>query len=135
MPTFVEAPREILTFNLMHALRADDMDCNILSVIPYTSDDDNVISLTEEEYNRWFTKANSIINKLTFYKGSDQILETILRMKYEELKPQILVNQTCDLITTLPVNPNVAQFLIGRYEGTKRVRERKTYPRQNLQGT
>ncbi len=26
-------------------------------------------------------------------------------MKYEELKPQILVNQTCDLITTLPVNP------------------------------
>ena len=83
---------EILTFNLMHALRAGDIDCKILSIIPNTGDDDNVISLTEEEYNRWFTKANSIINELTFYKGSDQILETILRMKYEELKPQILVN-------------------------------------------
>lgn len=100
---------EILTFNLMHALCADGIDCKILSIIPYTGDDDNVISLTEEEYNRWSAKADSIINKLTFYKSSDRVLECILRMKYEELKPQILVNQTYDLITALPININVAQ--------------------------
>lgn len=100
---------EILTFNLMHALRAEGMDCKILSVIPYTGDDENVISLPQEDYNLWTAKANSIINKLTFCMGSDRILESILRKKFEELRPQILVNQTYDHITALPVDLNVAQ--------------------------
>lgn len=56
-------------------------------------------------------------------------------MKYEELKPQILVNQTCDLITTLPVNTNVVKFFNWSVRGYKTCQREKTYPRQNLQGT
>lgn len=41
--------------------------------------------------------------------GSDRILESILRKKFKELRPQILVNQTYDLITALPIDLNVAQ--------------------------
>lgn len=100
---------EILTFNLMHALRDEGMDCKILSIIPYTGVEENVISLSQEDYSLWTAKANSIINKLTFCMGSDRILESILRKKFEELRPQILVNQTYDLITALPVDLNVAQ--------------------------
>lgn len=100
---------EILTFNLMHALRAEGKDCRILSLVQYEGEEEHVISLSEDEYALWKNKSESIINKLTFCVGSDKALRSLLINKITELNPRILVNQTYDLITALPVDENVAQ--------------------------
>ena len=100
---------EILTFNLMHALRVEGIDCQILSIKPYIGSNNYVISLSRDEYNHWNNKATTIFDKLSFCKESDKILTEILRKKFQEYKPTILVNQTYDIITALPIDLKVAQ--------------------------
>lgn len=100
---------ELLTFSLMNALRLEEQDCRILSIVPYKGNDANVLSLTEDEYQAWSISAKSFRNKLSFNKESDYILEVILRKKIRDLKPRVVVNQTYDLITALPIDLNVCQ--------------------------
>lgn len=100
---------ELLTFSLMNALRLEEQDCKILSIVPYKGKDANVFSLTEDEYQAWSISAKSFKNKLCFNKESDYILGGFLRKKITDLKPRVVVNQTYDLITALPVDLNVCQ--------------------------
>ena len=44
---------EILTFNLLHALRAVEKDVWVLSLEPYRGSDEHVLSLSPEEYSKW----------------------------------------------------------------------------------
>lgn len=99
---------ELLTIKLMHALQAAGKECKILSITPCSGDDD-ILSLSQEEYRYWQGKATSILNKMTFCKGSDRFMERLIRKKIREYQPAILVNQTYDLITALPTDLNVAQ--------------------------
>ena len=100
---------EILAFNLMHGLRAKGRGCKILSITPYEGEDNNVTSLSQEEYQTWQAKVHSLWNKLLFNKISDKLLSQIIRRKIEELKPRLFVNHTYDLITALPTDVSVAQ--------------------------
>ena len=72
---------ELLTFSLMNALRLEEQDCKILSIVPYKGKDANVFSLTEDEYQAWSISAKSFKNKLCFNKESDYILGGFLRKK------------------------------------------------------
>ena len=44
---------EILTFNLLHSLRAAGEDACALSLVPYEGEEPNILSLSLEEYSRW----------------------------------------------------------------------------------
>lgn len=101
---------EILTFNLMHALQNDGVDSCILSINPYIGKDKNVYSLSDFEYKKWAKKSKSIINKIFINSLSDKYLKSILIEKIELFKPKLIVNQTLDIITALPLNrQNIAQ--------------------------
>ena len=119
---------EILTFNLLHALRAVEKDVWVLSLEPYRGSDEHVLSLSPEEYSKWKSAASSIINKLYFSIKSDRILRTILVKKIIALNPRIVVNQTYDIITALPTEMPVAQVFnwsVKGYEASLRAFIRK----------
>ena len=100
---------EIQSLKLLHALRAAGEDVWHLSLVPYEGEDEHVLSLSEEEYTQWTRTTNKIWNKLTFSIFSDCILRKILRKIIKDLQPSILVNQTYDIITALPVEERVVQ--------------------------
>lgn len=100
---------EILTFHLLSALRAVGENVYVLSIVPYVGKEPYVISLDEDEYVRWKTTSLSLSNKFLFSIPSDRILRKILTDKLCEYDPCLLVSQTYDLITALPIECNVAQ--------------------------
>lgn len=102
---------EILTFNLLHSLRAVGEDACALSLVPFEGEDPNILSLSLEDYYRWKKVASSFGDKLLFSRRSDRILRELLVDKFKELAPKILVSQTYDIITALPVDLTVAQVL------------------------
>lgn len=108
---------EILTFNLEHSLNARGANVKILSLVPYQGDEDGVISLSDGEYKRWSICRKSILDKLCFCLFSDFVLRKILCTKMRELRPQLLVNQTYDIITALPPRKNVAQVFNWSIKG------------------
>lgn len=108
---------EILTFNLLHALRAEVKDVRVLSLEHYKGSDDHVLSLSQDEYSQWKSSASSIANKLFFSIKSDRLLRTILVKKIRTLKPTIVVNQTYDVITALPTELPVAQVFNWSVKG------------------
>lgn len=108
---------EILTFNLEHSLNARGANVKILSLVPYQGDEDGVISLSNSEYKRWSICRKSILDKLCFCLFSDFVLRKILCTKMRELRPQLLVNQTYDIITALPPRKNVAQVFNWSIKG------------------
>ena len=108
---------EILTFNLEHSLNVRGANVKILSLVPYQGDDDGVISLSDSEYRKWSICRKSILDKLCFCLFSDFVLRKILRAKMRELQPQLLVNQTYDIITALPACKNVAQVFNWSIKG------------------
>lgn len=119
---------EILTFNLLHALRAVEKDVWVLSLEPYRGSDEHVLSLSPEEYSKWKSAVSSIINKLYISIKSDRILRTILVKKIKALHPRIVVNQTYDIITALPTEMPVAQVFnwsVKGYEASLRAFIRK----------
>ena len=119
---------EILTFNLLHALSEEGRDARVLSLESYKGSDENVLSLSLEEYSKWKSEASSIINKLSFSIKSDRILRSILTEKIKALNPRIVVNQTYDIITVLPTEMPVAQVFnwsVKGYEASLRAFIRK----------
>lgn len=100
---------EILTFNLMYALRGAGQDVYILSIIPYAGSEPHVLSFTDKKFRKWSGLNGMLWNKLTFYIVSDHCLCSILRKTVSELQPRLLVNQTYDIITALPTEGRVAQ--------------------------
>lgn len=119
---------EILTFNLLHALSEEGRDVRVLSLESYKGSDENVLSLSLEEYSKWKSEASSIINKLSFSIKSDRILRSILTEKIKALNPRIVVNQTYDIITVLPTEMPIAQVFnwsVKGYEASLRAFIRK----------
>lgn len=108
---------EILTFNLVHSLNIGGANVRVLSLVPYQGDKSGVISLSDSEYRRWSICRNSFLDKLCFCLFSDFVLRKILRAKIRELCPQLLVNQTYDIITALPTSENVAQVFNWSIKG------------------
>ena len=100
---------EILTFNLLQGLQDAGEEVYALSIVPYEGENPYVLSLSKDEFRRWNHDASSVGNKLTFSVKSDHILREILSDKFKQLKPSIIVCQTYDLITALPVDLPVAQ--------------------------
>lgn len=100
---------EILTFNLLHSLRAAGLEACVLSLVPFEGKNPNVLSLSSEEFSRWKKVASSLGDKLLLSRKSDRILRNLLIAKFKELAPKILVSQTYDIITALPVDLPVAQ--------------------------
>lgn len=110
---------EILTFNLMQALRRIGKDVYVFSVVPYTGSSDYVLSLSQDDYGKWQTCKEKIWNKLSFSIYSDRILNNILRLKFAEIKPSCIINQTYDIITAIPLNGKTVQVFnwsINGYE-------------------
>lgn len=108
---------EILTFNLVHSLNTGGANVRVLSLVPYQGDDDGVISLSDSEYRKWSNLRNSFLDKLSFCLFSDFVLRKILRAKIREFRPQLLVNQTYDIITALPACENIAQVFNWSIKG------------------
>ena len=100
---------EILTFNLLEALSMDGIVCKILSLVPYKGECKNVVSLSQNDYNKWNSVRNSFINHISFGCYSDRILKEILRREIRNYSPKLVVNQTYDIITSLPREANIAQ--------------------------
>ena len=100
---------EILTFNLLHALRNKGKDSLILSINPYHGDDEHVLSLTDNEYDEWKRIYDSMINKILLNKFSDNFLKKILKDKIRRFNPKLVINQTLDIITALPLDKNIGQ--------------------------
>lgn len=121
---------EILTFNLMNAMRERGMNVIILSIIPYTGNYDNIISLEYVDYKSWNNIDNSIYNKLAFCILSDRVLCNILCRKIKELQPKLVINQTYDIITALPLKSNnIAQVfnwsIIGYEQSVRNIISQK----------
>lgn len=108
---------EILTFNLVHSLNTSGANVRVLSLVPYQGDESSVISLSDSEYRKWSNLRNSFLDKLCFCLFSDFVLRKILRAKIRELRPQLLVNQTYDIITALPACENIAQVFNWSIKG------------------
>lgn len=108
---------EILTFNLVHSLNTSGANVRVLSLVPYQGDGSSVISLSDSEYRKWSNLRNSFLDKLCFCLFSDFVLRKILRAKIRELRPQLLVNQTYDIITALPACENIAQVFNWSIKG------------------
>lgn len=128
---------EILTFNLMNAMRVRGMNVIILSIIPYTGNYDNIISLEYSDYKLWNNIDNSIFNKLAFCILSDRVLRNILCRKIKELQPKLVINQTYDIITALPLKiNNIAQVfnwsIIGYEQSVRNIISQKNIITRSL---
>lgn len=128
---------EILTFNLMNAMRVRGMNVIILSIMPYTGNYDNIISLEYSDYKLWNNIDNSIFNKLAFCIPSDRVLRNILCRKIKELQPKLVINQTYDIITALPLKiNNIAQVfnwsIIGYEQSVRNIISQKNIITRSL---
>lgn len=95
---------EILTFNLVEGLHKRGMGCFVLSLTPYRGGNNQVISLSEEEWLRLDGMRRCLLDGLSFRICSDNILKKILSDKISVLQPSVVVCQTYDIITALPSN-------------------------------
>lgn len=100
---------EILTFNLLSALRDAGKDVYVLSLVPYVGNNPYVLSLGDSEYSQWRSTNLSLINKLSFSIPSDRVLRRILNDIVNKYRPDFFVCQTYDLIAALPAGHPVAQ--------------------------
>lgn len=121
---------EILTFHLLSALRAAREDVYVLSIVPYVGKEPYVLSLSEDEYYKWRNISLSLNNKLLFSTQSDRVLRKILTDKIKKYRPVLLVCQTYDLISALPLNYPVAQVfnwsVIGYEASLRNIINKKT---------
>lgn len=130
---------EILTFNLVHALLEKRINASILSIIPYTGNDKNVISLNEKDYICWKKYETAIWNKLAFNIFSDRYLCSLIRNKIKELKPKFIANQTYDIITSLPTDIDcIAQVfnwsVVGYEKSVRNIITQKSFINRIISG-
>lgn len=102
---------EILTFNLAKALHERELNVNILSLTPYVGNNPLVVSLSNEEYDKWNAVSQNAWNKLFFNIAADRCLRNILKKKTSGIRRYILINQTYDIITALPHSMHTVQVL------------------------
>lgn len=93
---------EIQTINITHALIEANYRARVLSVVPYSGDDDVILSFDLKSYRIYKKQKKNPINDLYAERFSDAYLAKLLRVFIETYQPKVLVNETYELITTLP---------------------------------
>ena len=74
----------------------------VLSVVPYSGDDNVILSFDLKSYRIYEKQKKNPINDLCAERFSDACLAKLLRVFIETYQPKVLVNETYELITTLP---------------------------------
>ena len=93
---------EIQTINITHALIEANYRARVLSVVPYSGDDNVILSFDLKSYRIYEKQKKNPINDLCAERFSDACLAKLLRVFIETYQPKVLVNETYELITTLP---------------------------------
>lgn len=118
---------EILAFNLLNELNKCGIECFLLSQYIYKGSNNNVISLTEKEFQIWQSLNNNPINKLTGYLFSDLYFRKLVSKYVRQYNINWVINHTYDLIGAIPHLRNVktAQIFnwsIGGYEASLKLK-------------
>ena len=93
---------EIQTINITHALIEANYRARVLSVVPYSGDDDVILSFDLKSYRIYEKWKKNPINDLCAERFSDACLAKLLRVFIATYQPKVLVNETYELITALP---------------------------------
>lgn len=124
---------EILTHNMVKSLNKAGLHTCIISIVPYRGNEINVISCNQTEYKILTSPIIKTIGIITRGVLYDSILKTILHRIFKRLGLSTIINQTYDIITSLPVTNEyrifqVLNWSINGYEAAieKRIK-RKSY--------
>lgn len=98
---------EIQTLNITQTLNEFGYQAKILSIVPYHGEDSTILSLNSNVYGKYRKLKEKKINKICFNIKSDHYLAKILYSYIIQLEPQVLVNQTYDLIHLLPFDTKI----------------------------
>lgn len=93
---------EIQTINITHALIEANCRARVLSVVPYSGDDDVILSFDLKSYRMYEKQKKNLINDLCAERFSDGCLTKLLQVFIATYQPKVLVNETYELITALP---------------------------------
>lgn len=98
---------EIQTLNITQSLNEFGYRARILSIVPYNGEDNTILSLNFKTYKKYENIEHNPINKICFNIKSNNYLAKVLHSYIIKLRPQVLVNQTYDLIQLLPFNSKI----------------------------
>lgn len=98
---------EIQTLNITQALNEAGYQAKILSITPYNGKDSTILSFDLRTYKTYQKIKQSFINKISCNIILNHYLAKILHTVIIKINPQVLVNQTYDLIHLLPFNEKI----------------------------
>ena len=101
---------EIMALNLMNAMNSSDLNCRILSLIPYKGNDEHILSFHQSAIKHYLQIAASPICKLFAPQKHLNILKNLLSGVLETIQPKLLINFTYDLLPATPENNGKTQM-------------------------
>lgn len=101
---------EIMALNLMKAMNSSDLNCRILSLVPYNGNDENILSFHQSVIKQYQQIAASPICKLFAPQRHLSMLKNLLSRVSETIQPKLLINFTYDLLPATPENNGKTQM-------------------------
>lgn len=113
---------EVLTFNLMHELQRQGVDCYLISRNLYKGENTHVLNMEHTELSHYRKLLNSPLNKITGNRHSDTYLKNVIRIVAKELQVDWIVNHTYDMCAAIPMDGSwkTAQVFHWSVEGYER---------------
>ena len=124
---------EVLTFNLMHELQRQGVDCYLISRNLYKGENTHVLNMEHTELSHYRKLLNSPLNKITGNRHSDTYLKNVIRIVAKELQVDWIVNHTYDMCAAIPMDgpwktAQVFHWSIDGYESNlKSVVQQKSF--------
>lgn len=92
---------EIMADNLMRAFNDNQIQCQILSIVPYNGSTNNILSIDDFFYKKYIKVKSNYINKIFRIKHKSKILNHIIQNYIKLLRPDLLINFTYEFIPAL----------------------------------
>ena len=93
---------EIMALNLMKAMNSSNMQCRILSLVPYQGNNENILSFRQFALNQYLQIAESQVCKLFVPLKSLHVLRRLLSNVVDMIHPKVFINFTYDLLPATP---------------------------------
>lgn len=94
---------EIMALNLMSAMNSAGIKCKILTLVPYSGKDHNILSVPSDAFKLYQSTSDSFINKFIRPTKYLKILRHILEQAVLIISPKLFINFTYDFF---PATPN-----------------------------
>lgn len=101
---------EIMALNLMKAMNSLNLQCRILSLIPYQGKDENILSFRQFALSQYLQIAESQVYKLFAPLKSLHVLKSLLSSVVDMICPKVFINFTYDLLPATPKSNGITKM-------------------------